>query len=92
MDAQLCVKKKNQSVQWNTYFTREMSVDCSRFFDSPQQQERHNHMYIDLYMIFWFYFTCIKISPRQTIPSRSLASTLTCPNDVTYSYDVIMRK
>ena len=44
-------------------------------------------------MIFWFYFTCIKISPRQTI-SRSLASTLnlTCANDVTCSYDVIMRK
>ena len=45
-------------------------------------------------MIFWFYFTCIKISPRQTISSRSLASTLnlTCANDVTCSYDVIMRK
>ena len=27
-------------------------------------------------MIFWLYFTCIKISPRQTISSRSLASTL----------------
>ena len=26
---------------------------------------------IDLYMIFWFYFTCIKISPRQTISSLS---------------------
>ena len=38
--------------------------------------------------------TCIKISPRQTISSRSLASTLnlTCANDVTYSYDVIMLK
>ena len=34
----LC-EEKNQSVQWNTHFTREMSVDCSRFFDSPQQQE-----------------------------------------------------
>ena len=45
-------------------------------------------------MTFWFYFTCIKISPRQTISSRSLASTLnlTCANDVTCSYDVIMRK
>ena len=45
-------------------------------------------------MIFWLYFTCIKISPRQTISSRSLASTLnlTCANDVTCSYDVIMRK
>ena len=45
-------------------------------------------------MIFWFYFTCIKISPRQTISSRYLASTLnlTCVNDVTCSYDVIMRK
>ena len=45
-------------------------------------------------MTFWFYFTCIEISPRQTISSRSLASTLnlTCPNDVTCSYDVIMRK
>ena len=45
-------------------------------------------------MTFWFYFTCIKISPRQTITSRSLASTLnlTCANDVTCSYDVIMRK
>ena len=45
-------------------------------------------------MIFWFYFTCIKISPRQTILSRSLASALnlTCANDVTCSYDVIMRK
>ena len=45
-------------------------------------------------MIFWFYFTCIKISPRQTISSRSLASTLnmTCANNVTCSYDVIMRK
>ena len=44
-------------------------------------------------MIFWFYFTCIKISPRQTISSRPLASTLnlTCANDVTCSYDVIMR-
>ena len=41
-------------------------------------------------MIFWeFLFTCI----RQTILSRSLASTLnlTCANDVTCSYDVIMR-
>ena len=57
----------------------------------------HTHLlflYIDLYMIFWFYFTCIKISPRQTTSSCSLASTLnlTCANDVTYSYDVIMRK
>ena len=45
-------------------------------------------------MIFWFYFTCIKISPRQTIWSHSLASTLNlmCANDVTCSYDVIMRK
>ena len=45
-------------------------------------------------MIFWFYFTCIKISPRRTISSRSLASTmnLTCANDVTCSNDVIMRK
>ena len=45
-------------------------------------------------MTFWFYFNCIKISPRQTISSRSLASTLnlTCANDVTCSYDVIMRK
>ena len=45
-------------------------------------------------MTFWFYFTCIKISPRQTISSLSLASTLnlTCANDVTCSYDVIMRK
>ena len=45
-------------------------------------------------MIFWFYFTCIKISPKQTISSRSLASTLnmTCVNDITCSYDVIMRK
>ena len=33
----LC-EEKNQSVQWNTHFTREMSVDCSRFFDSSQQQ------------------------------------------------------
>ena len=43
-------------------------------------------------MIFWFYFTCIKISPRQT--SRSVASILNlmCTNDVTCSYDVIMRK
>ena len=45
-------------------------------------------------MIFWFYFTCIKISPRQTFSSRCLASTLnlTCVNDVTCSYDVIMLK
>ena len=40
-------------------------------------------------MTFWFYFTCIKISPRQTISSRSLASTLnlTCANDVTTKND-----
>ena len=71
-----------------------MSVDCWRFFDSPHQQSRYNYLYIDLYMIFWFYFTCIKISPRQTISSRSLRSTLnlTCANDVTCSYDVIMRE
>ena len=45
-------------------------------------------------MTFWFYFTCIEISPRQTISSLSLASTLnlTCANDVTCSYDVITRK
>ena len=45
-------------------------------------------------MTFWFYFTCIEISPRQTISSSSLASTLnlTCANDVTCSYDVITRK
>ena len=51
-------------------------------------------MYIDLYMIFWFYFSCINISPRQTISSRCLASTLnlTCANDVTCSCDVILRK
>ena len=24
-------EEKNQSVQWNTHFTREISVDCSRF-------------------------------------------------------------
>ena len=87
-------EEKNQSVQWNTHFTREMSVDCSRFFDSPQQQQLYNYLYIDLCMIFWFYFTCIKVSPNQTISSRSLAFTLnlTCANDVTCSYDVIMRK
>ena len=45
-------------------------------------------------MIIWFYLTCIKIPQRQTISSRSLASALnlTCDNDVTCSYDVIMRK
>ena len=32
-------EEKDQSVQWNTHFIREMSVDCSRFFDSPQQQQ-----------------------------------------------------
>ena len=54
----------------------------------------NNDITIDLYMIFWFYFICIKVSPRQTISSRSLASTLNlaCANDVTCSYDVIMRK
>ena len=64
------------------------------FFDSPQQQSWYNYLYIDLYMIFWFYFTCIKISQRQTISSRSLASTLnlTCANDVICSYDVMRKR
>ena len=54
----------------------------------------YNYLYIDLFMIFCFYFTCINISPRQTISSHSLASTLNlaCANDVTCSCDVIMRK
>ena len=45
-------------------------------------------------MIFWFCFTCIKISARQTITSRSLTSilNLACTYGVTCSYDVVMRR
>ena len=108
------------------HFTREMSVDCWRFFGLNnilfnKSQDmlwkyiveiesdiklwgllwsfpgvfltvRFNYMYIDLYMIFWFCFTFIKISPRQTISSRSLASTTWHALMTSCSYDLIMRK
>ena len=38
MDAQLCEKKKKSVSVMEHAFYPEMSVDCSRFFDSPHQQ------------------------------------------------------
>ena len=83
-------KKKSVSAMENAFYQGNVSRQFA-VFDSPQQQQWYNYLYIDLYM---FYFTCIKVSQRQTISSRSLASTLnlTCANDVTCSYDVIKRK
>ena len=96
MDAQLCVKKKISQCNG----TRILPGKCQSTFRGFLTVHNNNNdittcIYIvDLYTIFWFYFTCIKISPRQTISSRSLASTLNlaCANDVTCSYDVIVRK
>ena len=52
-------EKKSVSVMEHAFY-REMSVDCSRFFDSPHQQSRYNYLYIDLYTIFWFILPALK--------------------------------
>ena len=91
MDAQLCVKKPNRTgiLLWKCQSTVRAFLTVHN-----NNNDITTCIYIYLYKIFWFYFSCIKISPRQTNSSRSLASTLnlTCANDVTCSYDVIMRK
>ena len=72
MDAQLCVKKKISQCNG----TRILPGKCQSTVRGFLTLYNFNYMYIDIiYMIFWFCFTCIKISPRQTISSRSLAST-----------------
>ena len=89
MDAQLCEKKKISQCNG----ARILSGKCqSTVCGFLTVHTNNNDITIDLYMIFWFYFTYIKVSPRQT--SCSLASTLNlmCAYDVTCSYDVIMRK
>ena len=92
MDAQLCEKKKISQCNGTRIIPGKCQSTVRGFLTvHNNNNDITTNLYIDLYMIFWFYFTCIKISPRQT---RSLASTLnlTCANDVTCFYDVIMRK
>ena len=90
MDAQLCVKKNSVSVMEHTFY----QGNIGRLFADFLTVHSNNLLFSYRYMIFWFCFTCIKVSARQTISSRSLTSilNLACAYDVTCSYDVIMRK
>ena len=84
MDAQLRVEEKFSQCNGTRILPGKCRSTVRGFFDSPQQ---HDHLVI-YKMIFWFCFTCIKISSR----SLTLILNLVCASDVTCSYDVIMRK
>ena len=90
MDAQLCVKKKLSQCNG----TRILPGKCWSTVRGFLTVHSINNYLVIYIMIFWFSFTCIKISARQTNSSRSLTSILNlpCAYDVTCSYDVIMRK
>ena len=90
MDAQLCVEKKLS--QYNG--THILPGKCWSTIRRLIVHSNNNYLVIYIYMIFWFCFTCIKISARLSISLRSPTSTLNlaCAHDVTCSYDVIMRK
>ena len=90
MDTQLCEKKKISQCNGTRILPGKCQSTVRVFFDRLQQQKWYSYLYIDLYMIFWFYFTCIKISPRQDY--LVTFSSVYFEPDVTCSYDVIMRK
>ena len=71
MDAQLCEKKKISQCNG----TRIIPGKCQSIVSGFLTVHNNNNEIttcIYLYnMIFWFYFACIKISPRQTLVTFS---------------------
>ena len=67
MDAQLCEKKKISQCNGTRIIPGKCQSTVRGFLTVYNNNNDITNLYIDLYIIFWFYFTCIKISPRQTI-------------------------
>ena len=60
MDAQLCAKKKKSvSLMKQAFFQGNVG---RLFADFLTVHSNNNYLVIYIYMIFWFCFTCIKIS------------------------------